>query len=112
MSVTSVKVRKCDTCGCVLSDPGESRSHIDMYSCIRALRARLDEPEPVFSLSNRRLRWLTRPDADARQYMLAAGFGDGETMFTNASHELVLCLDDATRNRLVALLQSEPEPTS
>ncbi len=103
----SEPIHTCQVCGLRTYRP--HGSHGD---CILALRARLEDREPVFGLHNRRFRFLNHPDADAGQYVVAAGFGEGETMWTKAHHELVLCLDEDARQKLIALLQGEPEGTS
>jgi hypothetical protein len=103
----AMAVTTCPSCGLRVVSPHSSPQH-----CIEALRARLFDPEPVFSLHNRRFRFLNHPDSESGQYVLVAGFGEGETMWTGSAHELALCLDDSIRRQLTALLQSVPEVTS
>ena len=100
-------MRTCPTCRCHVAV-----AHTSLLDCVTELRKRLDRDDPTYSLHNRRLRFIRHPDADIGQYVLVAGFGVGETLFTQAKHELAICFDEAKRQELIALLQGEPEGTS
>lgn len=65
--------------------------------------------EGTFALHNRRLRFITHPDAERGEYVLVAGYGIGQTTILGAAHEIHLCLDEAKRQELIALLQGDPE---
>ncbi len=62
----------------------------------------------TFALHDRRLHLTNHPDAEQGQFVLVAAYGEGTGAF-GGRHELCLCFDQATRERLIASLQSEPE---
>jgi len=62
----------------------------------------------TFSIHERRLHLTHHPDAERGQYVLVAVYGSGDSPFGGA-HELCICLDDAGRQRLIDVLQSDPE---
>ena len=62
----------------------------------------------TFSLHDRELHLTHHPDGGEGQVVLVAVFGNGTSPF-GGKHELCLCLDDASRKRLIETLQSKPE---
>lgn len=96
---------RCDRCNLFSLE----HFHSTEAECIRRLRAVVERDDPTFSLHNRRLRLIPHPDADAGEYVLVAGFGEGATLFTQAHNELAICFDDPTRLKLIELLQRGAE---
>jgi len=62
----------------------------------------------TFSIHERRLHLTHHPDGGDGQVVLVAVYGTGDSPF-GGKHDLCICMDDASRKRLIEILQAHPD---
>lgn len=95
---------ECPRCGL------RTKGHNTIQHCLKDAIWRLNNPDPAFDLSTRRIRFIPNWGVpESGQYVLCASFGDGgQSVHDNATHTVSLCIDEPTRLRLIEILQVKP----